>query len=235
MSPCPEKFPLSWLYEKIDYDDRFAAEALAIRESLETYLPSHRRSTHTVASSAKGLVNHWLVQRDLSGYERGRLVEDFAALSMIPFDGCHEKGIANLESIIFIMRDELVALMTQTGMTIPDYLCRDHCDSLQEASAIYKSPEGITKQEVLIAFESLVDLDLAGLLADNKGIYRDAQTQKGTRGGKHLGLWNPVILAVGLNDKHSVPLAHLKRAFTKHHFLNKWQSEWVDQLNLLGE
>lgn len=122
MTECPEKFPLSWLYERVDSDDRFAAEALAIRFRLESYKPIQRRDTHTAGTSACGLINHWLVDRDLNGYERGRPVDDFAALAYIPFEGCVLAGMAIRESFIDIKRDELTALMRAEGMTIPSYL-----------------------------------------------------------------------------------------------------------------
>ncbi len=122
MSDIPEKFPLSWLNEKIDSDERFAAEALSIRQRISSYRPEQIRDTHTIASSALGLVNYWLVNRDLCAYERGRLVEDFAALTVTAYEGCHDTGIVNLHSFIDIKRDELLALMKREGMTVPDYL-----------------------------------------------------------------------------------------------------------------
>lgn len=101
--------------------------------------------------------------------------------------------------------------------------------------------EGITKQQVLIAFEALVKpFDLKKALGNGKGLYGEtasgsARTQKGTRGAKHAALWNPVILAIGLRDKYSVPMLHLKNAFNDHSFLRKWADEWRSALDLLGE
>lgn len=122
MTNIPEKLPLSWLNEQINNDERFAAEALAIRQRISSYQPEHIRETHSTASSAVGLLNHWLVNRDLCAYERGRLIDDFAALTVVEYDGCQMKGIANRQSFIDIKRDELVALIEREGMTVPVYL-----------------------------------------------------------------------------------------------------------------
>jgi hypothetical protein len=42
-------------------------------------------------------------------------------------------------------------------------------------------------------------------------------------------------LAVGLKEKHSVPIAHLKNAFNDQPFLKKWADRWSDALDILGE
>lgn len=110
------------------------------------------------------------------------------------------------------------------------------------AAALTLPPaEGITKQQVLIAFEALVKpFNLKKALENGKGLYGEtapgsARTQKGTPGAKHAALWNPVILAVGLRDKHSVSMLHLKHAFKDHTFLRSWADEWRSALDSLGE
>lgn len=101
-----------------------------------------------------------------------------------------------------------------------------------------KAAKGITKEQVLIAFKSLVSIDLEKALGNGKGLnglFGDygARTQKGTRGGKHAALWDPVILAIGLHDEYRVPMSHLKRAFSEHAFLRGWADEWGDKLDML--
>jgi hypothetical protein len=46
-------------------------------------------------------------------------------------------------------------------------------------------------------------------------------------------MWNPVTLALGLNDVYRVPLPQLKRAFAAHDFLDPWAMEWEHSLSLL--
>lgn len=108
----------------------------------------------------------------------------------------------------------------------------------QAAPATYKAAEGITKEQVLTAFESLVkNINLKKALGNGTGLFGEggARTQKGARGGGHAALWNPVILAFGLNERYSVPMLHLKRAFSDHLFLSKWADEWRDKLELSDE
>jgi hypothetical protein len=48
-------------------------------------------------------------------------------------------------------------------------------------------------------------------------------------------VWNPVTLALGLNDVYRVPLGPLKRAFKTHDFLLDWEHDWDQSLRLLGK
>lgn len=120
MVDCPSKFPLSWIMGMVDYDDCFAAEALEIRVRIDSF--QSRLRTHTINSAAMGLVNHWLVQRELPGYEQGRMVDNFGALVVLEVDGDFGIGNTTRQDSIYIMRDELIALMQSYGMTIPTYL-----------------------------------------------------------------------------------------------------------------
>jgi hypothetical protein len=100
------------------------------------------------------------------------------------------------------------------------------------------SARGINKDQVMKAFGELVKgIDFKKALGNGKGLFGDcgARTQKGTPGGRHKALWNPVILAVGLKEKCYVTKPHLKMAFNDHSFLSDWADEWADALELLGE
>jgi hypothetical protein len=100
------------------------------------------------------------------------------------------------------------------------------------------APRGITKQQVLTAFEELLKgkLRLGKALGDGKGLFGDTQarTRKGTRGGKHAALWNPVILAIGLNDQYKISLPSLKKAFYDNKFLKEWLEEWHEKIEDLS-
>lgn len=138
MDACPAEFPLSWLNEKLGLDEIFAKEALAVLERLSALLPIDARPTYTVASSAGALVNYWLVNRKLAGYERGRPIEDFASLTVVSFWDNPERAIANLESMVTIQRGELLNLMAQESITIPIFL-RKSFDSQTRANLIEAS------------------------------------------------------------------------------------------------
>ncbi|MEC5217630.1 hypothetical protein RCH09_002590 [Actimicrobium sp. GrIS 1.19] len=99
-----------------------------------------------------------------------------------------------------------------------------------------ESGAGIHRDQVLAAFAGLVRIDLAQALAAGGGIFGDdgARVKASTRKGKNNIVWNPVTLALGLNDVHRVPLSHLKRAFQTHDFLHEWAGEWDQSLALLG-
>ncbi|MFT5644477.1 MAG: hypothetical protein ACI83P_002034 [Janthinobacterium sp.] len=100
-----------------------------------------------------------------------------------------------------------------------------------------ESHGGIGKDQVLIAFAHLVKIDLEQALAGGGGIFGDdgARVKGSARKAKNKALWNPVTLALGLNDVYRVPMGHLKRAFNANEFLDDWAQEWQQTLALLGK
>ncbi len=105
-----------------------------------------------------------------------------------------------------------------------------------EPVAAKESQKGISKEQVLIAFASIVKIDLEKALTAGTGIFGDegARVKSGPRVAKNKMLWNPVTLALGLNDVYRVPMPHLKRAFNAHAFLSEWKDQWQESLELLG-
>ena len=95
----------------------------------------------------------------------------------------------------------------------------------------------INKEQVLIAFSKLVKIDLAQALRDGGSIFGDEGPRvKGcAKKAKNKAVWNPVTLALGLNDVYRVPMPHLKRAFHGHEFLYAWITEWEHSFALLGK
>ncbi len=90
---------------------------------------------------------------------------------------------------------------------------------------------GITKNQVVIAFGRLTKINLSKALANGKGLFGQGQAKitRGTKGGRHAALWDPVILAVGFYENYQAPRAHLNRVFTDNHFLTPWWEEWKDK------
>lgn len=103
-------------------------------------------------------------------------------------------------------------------------------------AAAKESQKGISKEQVIIAFASIVKIDLEKALTSGSGIFGDdgARVKSGPRVAKNKLLWNPVTLALGLNDAYRVPISHLKRAFSAHPFLDEWRDQWQQSLLLLG-
>ncbi|CDG85191.1 hypothetical protein [Janthinobacterium agaricidamnosum] len=103
--------------------------------------------------------------------------------------------------------------------------------------AARESQDGISKEQVVLAFASLLKIDLEQALAGGAAIFGDdgARVKGSARKSKHKALWNPVTLALGLNDVYRVPIAHLKRTFNAHDFLSPWREQWQQTLALLGK
>ncbi|PUA16607.1 hypothetical protein [Glaciimonas sp. PCH181] len=108
---------------------------------------------------------------------------------------------------------------------------------LNKVDAIKESQAGINKEHVLIAFSSLVKIDLEQALQSGGGIFGDegAKVKSSGKKAKNKAVWNPITLALGLNDVYRVPMSHLKRAFNTHDFLLEWAAEWEHTLALLGK
>jgi hypothetical protein len=100
-----------------------------------------------------------------------------------------------------------------------------------------ESQIGIDKEQVLMAFSSLVKINLEQALAGGGGIFGDegARVKGSAAKSKNKAAWNPITLALGLNDVYRVPMPHLKRVFNTHDFLSVWTSEWNQTLALLGK
>lgn len=98
-----------------------------------------------------------------------------------------------------------------------------------------ESQAGISKRQVLLAFSSLVKINLEQALDGAGGIFGDegARVKASAKKSKYKAVWNPVTLALGLNEMHRVPMPLLKRAFKTHDFLEDWAMEWEQSLALL--
>jgi hypothetical protein len=106
-----------------------------------------------------------------------------------------------------------------------------------KVEAAKESQAGINKDQVLIAFSSLLKIDLAHALDSGVAVFGDdgARVKGSARKSKKNAVWNPITLALGLNDVYRVPISHLKRAFSAHEFMHEWIPEWNHTLELLGK
>lgn len=100
-----------------------------------------------------------------------------------------------------------------------------------------ESKAGINGAQVVLAFAGLVRIDLQQALSDAGGVFGDegARVKASVKKGKANTVWNPITLALGLNDVYRVPIGQLKRAFVAHEFLHEWKYEWDQTLALLGK
>lgn len=135
---------------------------------------------------------------------------------------------APLEDLRFLRKD-LSRLLEQ--------IKKDALPAKEQKPTIVESNKGITKEQALLAFASLVKINLETALMSGEAIFGDdgARIKSSTKGAKNKWLWNPVTLALGLNDNFRVPMSRLKRVFLEHEFLMPWMAQWDDTLALLGE
>ena len=86
-------------------------------------------------------------------------------------------------------------------------LTREAEPDLVNIEAAKESQIGINKEQVLMAFASLVKIDLEQAMGSGGGIFGDegARVKGSAKKGKNKTAWNPVTLALGLNDVYRVP------------------------------
>ncbi|UUZ52074.1 hypothetical protein LP420_05965 [Massilia sp. B-10] len=81
-----------------------------------------------------------------------------------------------------------------------------------KAAVVQESRDGITREQVLTAFGALVKIDLdAALTAVAASLATMARVKGSAKKGKNKTIWNPVTLALGLNDVYRVPVGRLKK------------------------
>lgn len=120
---------------------------------------------------------------------------------------------------------------------LPAKLQRDADPRPVARDSARESQLGISGEQVLAAFAGMLKIDLAKALDEAGGIFGDdgARVKGSARKSKKAALWNPVTLALGLNEVYRVPVGQLKRAFKAHDFLEPWSGQWEQSLALLGK
>jgi hypothetical protein len=107
----------------------------------------------------------------------------------------------------------------------------------KKAETAQEAKVGISREEVIAAFGSMLRIDLARALDNGEAIFGEegARIKGSVKKGKSKAMWNPVTLALGLNDLYRVPIPHLRKAFKAHDFLWQWEAHWNHTLTLLGK
>lgn len=93
------------------------------------------------------------------------------------------------------------------------------------------APKGITRQQVLLAFDGLAPVDLGRCLSNGAPrLFGDAgaRVSRGSRGNKHKAAWDPVVMAVGLNETYRVPRTKLNKPFSDYAWLLPWRDQWQE-------
>lgn len=105
-----------------------------------------------------------------------------------------------------------------------------------KTEAAKESQDGINREQVVAAFGRLVRFDMEQALTEGNGVFSEdgARVKGSAKKAKNKALWNPVTLALGLNDLYRVPMSQLKRTFNSHDFLDAWDAQWTRTLELLG-
>lgn len=116
------EFTLYYLNQKLRDDLVFSEDALNKLLQIESQQPEFLRSTYTLATSAAGLINHWLVERKLPCYRRGRAIDDVTAEVVTVLDDDIGRAIDADDSGVSIKRGEFLSLLKEEGMNAPHFL-----------------------------------------------------------------------------------------------------------------
>ncbi len=118
-----------------------------------------------------------------------------------------------------------------------EHMKKSSLPAKEQKPTLEESKKGITKEQAILAFASLVKINFEVALMSGDAIFGDegARIKSSTKGAKSKYLWNPVTLALGLNENYRIPMSRLKRVFIEHEFLMPWDAQWHETLALLGE
>ena len=216
-----EKLPLSTVVAEMEKDASLIAQALLILGVEDV------GSTYSPATAISGLINHWLVNRDLLCYIRNEPVKDVAALTVLPVEGDYGKGVAELENWIAISKEELATLLKKRDLPLPTFLRSIFEDEMNEQGTRKEEVvTGIPKNQVASAFEGLLfDFDhWKRNLATPPAWLKLCRVAKGNK--KTSATWNPVLIAIALYDKR-IALAKLNAVFFNS--LKDWADEWREE------
>ncbi|MBC7676748.1 MAG: hypothetical protein H7173_11970 [Rhodoferax sp.] len=85
---------------------------------------------------------------------------------------------------------------------------------------------GVTTAQIVEAFDGLVTFNLGKAMTDGAAWTVDARIARGTKGGRHKSIWNPVVMATALHARNNAPMPKLNQAFYTYNFLADWREEW---------
>ena len=147
-----------------------------------------------------------------------------------PYIGCTLKP-----SLMVIMADDLGLLGTSEAP-------RAHPESIHNRSASPKPKEatkiGLTKHDIALAFQGIKwDYDhWARNLGDAQTQWiKDARATRGRPGKGGHATWNPVLIAVHLQDTDGISVLDLNRIFRNTPSLSDWTEDWIDTQNPFHE
>lgn len=143
------RIPLPRLVEALETDTEFVAQALNELAFID------RVSTYTAASAASGLINHWLVERDLTCYSRGEIVEDVAALSVCEINGSFDISMTALEDGLLIDRNEFLELLKALGFKVPAAFSASEHAAISTSSKAPLQRQRLQEQEIIRALNEL--------------------------------------------------------------------------------
>lgn len=123
---CPEKVSLWWLDDRLIDAKDFAKEALARLQEIQEQIPPIGRETFTTATSGISLVRHWIDGGELTCYRNGTPLSvsewQHRGRGFTQVNEDVGDDIALLHGDLFILRNDLIAVIRRYGMKIPAFL-----------------------------------------------------------------------------------------------------------------
>ena len=111
---------LEWLKKGLRDDPLFPREALEVLKRIDPM------STHTTATAAESLVEWWLTERELTCYERGRVVSDTTDVTLFPDPtGSYETAERAIELAWKVDPADVRTLLFRYDMHTPHFLQRE--------------------------------------------------------------------------------------------------------------
>jgi hypothetical protein len=216
-----------WLRKKLNDDAVFTEQAALVLKRLR-----HGNHNH-VYGSPEALLNHWAVERELIIYERGTPIDVAGVTLYADENGQFDAAEDAVEQGWRVDRAELVALIDQHSMTVPDFLLATAASQPDPASNTVSLPKealGVSRNVIMGAFQVHPDRDKSFRYWDNALAQPPvwligARVSIGKPGVSSR--WNPLLVAHGLLGEKKMELAQLDNVM-RTRFRQQWD-EWLEQ------
>ncbi len=143
------------------------------------------------------------------------------------WESMHHQGIpseaALKEKTLSTLRDDLAEL--ERKWEVPFSAPMEPPAEPLPVSPSQRAAEGITKNQILAAFDALVTTNLSKAMSDGAKWAVRARVSKGAR-GRDLSVWCPLLMAVELCERRLATKAAINRAFFTYPFLADWRERW---------
>jgi hypothetical protein len=103
----------------------------------------------------------------------------------------------------------------------------DYAKARTEAKNQPEDPrKGLTTRQIADIFDNFVAISLKSAMDDGAGWIAVGRVGRGSKGGRHKNLWDPILVATAIQQARNVSKRKLDKAFENEPDLKPWLEKW---------